>query len=164
MRTSSISSLKTRSDPAGPLRPPMSAQCSPVLLILFVALLCFVQISCVRTMGSGLIPLERDEGYGQWEVLNTGFKMIRNSSGQTRWQWQIMARFKPEQSEQGLNPLDIAAAVDGTGVPFTFEKDGQLFESVTTSPLTPGSHEFELTPSKDSLRGFPVLTVHFEAP
>jgi hypothetical protein len=115
-------------------------------------------------MGSGLILLERDEGYGQWEVLETGFKKLRDSSGQAGWQWRILAQFKPEQSLEGLSPLDITAAIDGVTVPFTFEKDSQLFECVTVSQLTHGSHEFTLSASANPSRSFPALTVPFEIP
>lgn len=110
------------------------------------------------------MPPIKDTGYSQWKILNTGFLMVRTNAGQTQWQWQIIARFIPEQVDHGLKPLDILAAFDGVQVPFTFEEEGQIFESVTTSTLSPGSHKFELTLSEKSSQRFPTLTVDFEAP
>jgi hypothetical protein len=110
------------------------------------------------------MPPVKDNGYSQWKVLNTGFLMVRTNSGQTQWQWQIIARFIPEQTDNGLKMLDIIAAVDGVPVPFTFEEDGQIFESVTSFTLSPGAHKFELTPSTHSSQPFPALMVDFEAP
>lgn len=110
------------------------------------------------------MPPVEDNGYSQWKVLSTGFLMVRTNSGQTQWQWQVIARFIPEQAGNGLKPLDISVAIDGVPVPFTFEEEGQIFESVTSSTLNPGAHKFELTPSENSSQSFPTLTIDFEAP
>ena len=110
------------------------------------------------------MPPVKDNGYSQWKVLNTGFLQVQTSFGLSQWQWQINARFIPEQEGQGLKPLDITAAVDGEQVPFTFEEDGQTFECVISFALSPGAHKFELTPSEHSSQPFPVLMVDFEAP
>ena len=90
--------------------------------------------------------------------------MVKANAGTTRWQWQIVARFNPEQADSGLKMLDIMAAVDSFQTPFTFEEDGQIFECVTSSALEPGVHRFELKPSSVTSQKFPTLSVEFEAP
>jgi hypothetical protein len=110
------------------------------------------------------MPPVEDNGYSQWKVLKTGFHMVRTSFGLDQWQWQMNARFIPEQANQGLKPLDITAAVDGVQIPFTFEEDDQIFESVISFTLSPGAHKFELTPSEHSSQPFPALMIDFEAP
>ena len=164
MRTSSISSAKIRSDRVRSGFTLMAARHSRLNFILCVLLLTTALVSCVKVRAPGIMPPVKDNGYSQWKVLNTGFLMVRTNSGQTQWQWQIIARFIPEQTDNGLNPLDIIAAVDGVPVPFTFEEEGQIFESVTTFTLSPGAHKFELTPSTHSSQPFPALMVDFEAP
>jgi hypothetical protein len=142
----------------------MAARHSRLNLILCVLLLTTALVSCVKVSGPGIMPPVTDNGYSEWKVVSTGFLMVRTNSGQTQWQWQIIARFIPEQVDSGLKMLDILAAVDGAPVPFTFEEDGQIFESVTPFTLSPGSHKFELTPSDHSSQPFPALMVEFEAP
>ena len=110
------------------------------------------------------MPPINDNNYSQWKVLNTGFLMVRTNAGEIQWQWHIIARFIPEQAGSVLKPLDISATVDGVQVPFTFEEDGQIFECVTSSTLSPGMHKFELTPKEDSSQTFPTLMVDIEAP
>ena len=128
-------------------------------LVLIAAL-----VSCMRGTAPGIMPPVQDNTYSQWKVLNTEFLMVRKNSGPPQWQWQIIARFVPEQADHRLNPLDILAAVDGVQVPFTFEEEGQIFESVTSFTLSPGEHKFVLTPSEHSSRPFPTLMIVFEAP
>ncbi len=142
----------------------MGVRHSRLIIIPWVLLLTVVLVSCVKVRGPGIMPPIKDTGYSQWKVLNTGFLMVRTNSGQTQWQWQIIARFIPEQTGDGLNPLDILAAVDGVPVPFTFEKEGQIFESMTSLTLSSGAHKFQLTPSEHSSQLFPTLMVDFEAP
>ena len=120
--------------------------------------------SCVKVTTPGIMPPVQDNTYSQWKVLNTEFLMVRKNSGPPQWRWQIIARFVPEQAEHRLNPLDILAAVDEVQVPFTFEEEGQIFESVTSFPLSPGEHKFLLAPSEHSPQPFPTLMVVFEAP
>lgn len=110
------------------------------------------------------MPPVEDSGYRQWEVLSTGFLMVRTNSGEKQWQWHIIARFSPEDAGTGLRPLDMSATVDGAPVPFTFEEKGQIFESATSPDLSPGIHSFKLSPSGSSSQPFPTLTVDFEAP
>jgi hypothetical protein len=90
--------------------------------------------------------------------------MVQPEPCATRWQWQIVARYNPEPDGSGLKMLDIAAAVDGVQIPFTFEEEGQIFESVTSSHMEPGIHRFELKPSPVPSQSFPALLVEFEAP
>ena len=142
----------------------MAVRHSRLNLILCVLLLTAALVSCVKVRSPGIMPPVTDNGYSEWKVVSTGFLMVRTNSGQTQWRWQIIARFIPEQADSGLNPLDILAAIDGMLVPFTFEEDGQIFESVTTFTLSPGNHKFELTPSEHSSQPFPALMVDFEAP
>jgi len=135
----------------------------------FISFLCFLLltaalVSCVKVRGPGIMPPVKDNAQSEWKVLDTGFIMVRTNSGQIQWQWQIIARFMSEQADSGLKPLDISAAVDGVQVPFTFEAEDQVFESVTSSTLSPGSHKFELTPSESASQPFPTLMVDFEAP
>ena len=110
------------------------------------------------------MPSVTDEDFSQWSVVNTGFLMVRTNSGPTQWQWQIIARFIPDKTSIGLKMLDIQADVDGVSVPFTFDEESQLFESVTSTTLSPGSHRFELTPSENPSRSLPTLTIDFEMP
>lgn len=133
-------------------------------IIICALLLTAAMVSCVKVRGPGIMPPLNESGYSQWQILNTGFLMVRTNSGQNQWQWQIIARFIPDQSGMGLKPLDIIALVDGVAVPFTFEEEGQIFESVTISTLSPGNHRFELTPSESPSQPFPSLAVDFEAP
>lgn len=110
------------------------------------------------------MPPVEDDTYRQWKVLNAGFLMVRTRSGEKQLQWQIIARFEPESAGSGLKPLDMSAVIDGVPVPFTFEEEGQIFESVTPFNLSPGAHRFELTPTINSSQPFPTLSVDFEAP
>jgi len=142
----------------------MAVRRSRLIFILSTLLVSIALLSCVKVRGPGIMPPVRDDGYGQWEVLSSGFDMVRADSGQAQWKWQIIARFIPEEGSGGIGPLDLTAQVDGVQVPFTFEEKGQLFESVTTHALAPGSHWFELAPSDDSSLHFPILTVDFQAP
>ena len=142
----------------------MAVRHSRLNLILCVLLLTAALVSCVKVRSPGIMPPITDNGYSEWKVVSTGFLMVRTNSGPTQWRWQIIARFIPEQADSGLNPLDILAAIDGMLVPFTFEEDSQIFESVTTFTLSPGNHKFELTPSEHSSQPFPALMVDFEAP
>jgi hypothetical protein len=107
---------------------------------------------------------EMDDGYGQWEVLSTGFTMVKGHSDTNRCLWQIVARFNPQPDSTGLKMPDIAAAVDDVQTPFTFEEKGQIFKFVVPSPLEPGAHSFELKPSAATSRLFPTLLVEFETP
>ncbi len=140
----------------------MAVRHSRLIFIFCVLLLTAVLVSCVKVRGPGIMPPVKDDDYSQWKVLNTGFLMVRTNSGET--QWQIIARFKPEQTGHSLKPLDIIAAVDGMQVPFTFEEEGQIFESMTSFYLSPGAHKFVLNPSENSSQSFPTLMVDFEAP
>jgi len=142
----------------------MAERHSRRIFILCVLVLTAALVSCVKVRGPGIMPPVNENNYSQWKVLNTGFQMVRTNSGEIQWQWQIIARFIPEQADKGLKPLDISAAVDGVQVPFTFEEDGQIFEYVTPFALSPGMHSFELTPLEDSSQSFPTLMVDFEAP
>jgi len=142
----------------------MAARHPRAIFILFSVLLAAALVSCVKVRGPGIMPPVNDNGYSQWNVINTGFLMVRTNSGQTKWQWQVIARFIPEQGGIGLKPLDISATVDSLPVPFTFEEEGQVFESVTTSGLSPGIHRFELAPAENPSQVFPTLTIEFEAP
>ena len=137
----------------------------PRLLFALGALLVSAMLwSCMNVTASGIMPPVQDDTSSQWKVLSTEFLMVRKNSGPPQWQWQIIARFEPDQADQRLDPLDILAAVDEVPVPFTFEEEGQNFESVTSFPLSPGEHKFLLTPSEHSLQPFPALMVVFEAP
>ena len=120
--------------------------------------------ACVKVRGPGIMPPVEDSGYRQWEVLSAGFLMVRTNSGEKQWQWHIIARFSPEDGGRPLRPLDMSAAVDGFPVPFTFEEQGQIFESATSPGLSPGTHRFELAPTGNSPQPFPTLTVDLEAP
>ena len=135
-----------------------------LIFSLCALLLTAALVSCIKVMAPGIMPPVQDNTYSQWKVLNTGFLMVRTNSGPTQWQWQIIARFVPDQADHGLKPFDILAAVDGVQVPFTFEEEGQIFESVSSFTLSPGEHKFELTPSEHSPQPFPTLMVDFEAP
>ena len=142
----------------------MAARHPRLIFSLCALLLIAAQLSCMRGTAPGIMPPVQDNTYSQWNVLNTEFLMVRKKSGPPQWQWQIIARFVPEQADHRLNPLDILAAVDGMQVPFTFEEEGQIFESVTSFTLSPGEHKFILTPSEHSPQLFPTLMVVFEAP
>jgi hypothetical protein len=137
----------------------------PRLIIALGALLVTAALwSCMNVTAPGIMPPVQDNTYSQWKVLNTEFLMVRKNSGPPQWQWQIIARFVPEKADNRLNPLDILAVVDEVQVPFTFEEEGQIFESVTSFPLSSGEHKFLLTPSEHSIQLFPTLMVVFEAP
>lgn len=142
----------------------MAVSHSHRISVLGILLLCTMMTSCLKAAGSGLIAPEMDDGYGQWEVLSTGFTMDKANSGTTRCLWQIVARFTPESADSRLKMLDIMAAVDGVQTLFTFEEKGQIFKGVVSSPLEPGTHSFELKPSTISSRPFPTLVVEFEVP
>lgn len=135
------------------------------ILVVGLILLIAAPLSCVKVRGPGIMPPVKDEeARWGWKVLRMGGHRVPPSEGQDVWRWRIRVRFTPEEPEAGLLPLDLAAAIDGAPVPFTFEPDDQLF-TLETSPFTgPGEHLFELTPSRQSTRSFPALTVHFESP
>ena len=142
----------------------MALRHSHRISVLVILVLCAMLSSCLKSAGPGLIIPEMDDGSGQWEVLSTGFSMVKAESGTTRCLWQIVARFNPEKEEGQLKMVDIMAAVDGVPVLFTFEEKGQIFKCVVASTLEPGAHSFELKPSEDPSRPFPTLVVEFEAP
>lgn len=121
-------------------------------------------VSCMNVTTPGIMPPVQESTYSEWKVLDSGFLMVRTNSGPPQWQWQIIARFVPQQADLRLKPFDILAAVDGVPVPFTFEEEGQIFESVTSVTLSSGEHKFKLTPSEHSPQPFPTLMVDFEAP
>lgn len=135
-----------------------------IIFILCALLITAALVSCVNVRGPGIMPPVTDDSFSQWNVVSSGFLMVRTNSGSTQWQWQIIARFIPDKAENGLKMLDILAGVDGVPVPFTFDEESQIFESVTSTTLSPGSHRFELTPSENPSRPLPTLTIDFEAP
>ncbi|MDF1526419.1 MAG: hypothetical protein RRA15_13100 [bacterium] len=157
-------SAKIRSDRVRSGSTLMAARHRRLLFALGALLVSGALWSCLNVAAPGIMPPIQDNIFSQWKVLNTEFLMIRKNAGPPQWQWQIIARFVPDQADQGLNPLDILATVDEVPVPFTFEEEGQIFESVTSFPLSPGEHKFLLTPSEHSLQPFPALMVVFEAP
>jgi len=137
----------------------------PRLIIILCSLLLTASLlSCMNVAAPGIMPPVEDKDYSQWKVLHTGFLMVKTNSGPNQWQWQIIARFVPAQSDHDLKPFDILAMIDGVQVPFTFEEEGQIFESVSSFNLSPGDHRFELIPSEHSPQLFPTLMVEFEAP
>jgi len=142
----------------------MAAGHPRIVFILCALLLIAVLGSCAEMRGPGIVPHLEDSGLSEWNVLNTGFLMVRTNSDKNKWKWQIIARYIPEALGQGLKPLDITAAIDGVQVPFTFEEDSQIFECMNSFHLNPGKHTFELIPSENSSRPFPTLMVEFEAP
>ncbi len=142
----------------------MAVRHSIFIFWLCVFLAAFSTAGCVKVRSPGIMPPVEDTGYLQWDVLSTGFLMVRTNSGEKQWQWHIIARFRAENTSWSLKPLDISATVDGAQVPFTFEERGQIFESATSPDLSPGKHRFQLGPSESASQPFPTLTVDFEAP
>lgn len=107
-----------------------------------------------------MVPIE-DTRYGELEVLSSGFHMVKKNLEQSRWPWQIVTRFRPVKTDNGLEPLDIPADVDGFQVPFTFEEEDKIFESVIIA-LSTGLHSFETFLLKNISRVFQTLTIEFE--
>ena len=134
---------------------------NPIIQVLVVL---FLIVSCACMRGAGIMPPLEDGGYNQWSVLNTEFLTLRTNNGQDVRQWRIVARFTPEEAAAGLRPLDISATIDNVQIPFTFEEDDQIFESVTSFALSQGSHRFQLAPTENPSQPFPTLIVTFEAP
>ncbi len=134
------------------------------IAIVLTLLLVLPMTSCVGAGSPGLLPPVQDTAFAQWNVLRSGFLAVHSRTGEVESRWSILARFVPEETGEGLSPLDIAARMDGVGVPFTFEEGTQLFECVLPSGLDQGRHTFEVSPSDTSRHIFPTLTVPFEVP
>ena len=132
--------------------------------ILAVMLLLAAPFSCVKVRGPGIIPPQDDTGIGEWLIHSMGYRSVVTTSGGSTRQWSILTRFSPDEEGEGLTALEITVAVDGEPVPFTFEENEQLLESAVSPYLSPGIHEFFLSPSENATHHFPTLRVRFEAP